>query len=176
MPPLPPTSLVRDRCTLRALRETDAARLALIADDRSVWRNLRDRFPHPYELSDAQAFIAYALSSEREHAFGICRGEELDGVVSLTVGEDIYGRSAEIGYWLGADARGQGIATEAVAAVSRWAFDTLDLVRLHAAVFVWNPASARVLEKAGYSLECRARNAAFKDGEVVDEFVYALVR
>jgi RimJ/RimL family protein N-acetyltransferase len=43
-------------------------------------------------------------------------------------------------------------------------------------VFVWNPSSARVLEKAGYSLECRARNAAFKDGAVVDEFIYSLVR
>jgi ribosomal-protein-alanine N-acetyltransferase len=168
--------LILARCTIRTLRASDAPRLAQIANDRDIWRNLRDRFPHPYELAHAEGFIRHILTSTREHAFAICLGDELAGVISVNVGEDIYRRTAEIGFWLGAEARGKGIATDAVAAVSAWAFDTLDLVRIHAAVFVWNPGSARVLEKAGYSLECRACNAAFKDGQVVDEFIYSLVR
>ena len=114
--------ILLDRCTLRTLRPADAPRLAVIANDREIWRNLRDRFPHPYELAHAEHFIARALIPKREHAFAICVGDDLAGVISVILGEDIYRRSAEIGYWLGAEARGKGIATEAVRALSGWAF------------------------------------------------------
>lgn len=164
-----------DRCTIRTFRASDAPGLARVANDRSIWRNLRDRFPHPYALAHAEAFIEYALAPKKEHAFAICVGDEVAGAISIVLGEDIYRRSAEIGYWLGAEWRGKGIASEAVRALAQWALETFDLVRLHAAVFAWNPASARVLEKAGFTLECLARKAAFKDGEVVDEFVYVLM-
>ena len=51
-----------------------------------------------------------------------------------------------------------------------------DVQRLFAGVLEWNPASMRVLEKAGYTLEARARRAVIKDGRVMDDFVYSLVR
>jgi RimJ/RimL family protein N-acetyltransferase len=73
-------------------------------------------------------------------------------------------------YW------GRGIATEAVRAVTDYAFRTFDLCRLHACVFEWNPASMRVLEKAGYTLEARHRRSVTKDGQTIDRLVYALVR
>ena len=63
-----------------------------------------------------------------------------------------------------------------MSAFSDYAFANFDLVRLFAIVFEWNPASARVLEKTGFTLEGRMRKSAAKDGHTIDEFLYALVR
>lgn len=49
-------------------------------------------------------------------------------------------------------------------------------MRLFAVVFAWNPASGRVLEKAGYTLEARLRQAVTQDGETIDALLYALVK
>ena len=85
-------------------------------------------------------------------------------------------RSAEIGYWLGEPFWGQGIATKAVGALTDYAYAHLDLIRLYATVFEWNPASARVLEKAGYAHEGRLRKSVTKDGKIIDQLLYAIVR
>jgi RimJ/RimL family protein N-acetyltransferase len=98
------------------------------------------------------------------------------GGIGLMLKEDVFRRSAEIGYWLGEEFWGHGIVTEAVRAVTRYAFDTFDICRVFAGVFEWNPASMRVLEKAGYEFECRMRKSVTKDGETIDEFIYAVVR
>ena len=84
--------------------------------------------------------------------------------------------SGEIGYWLGESYWGRGIASEALAAVTEWAFAELHVVRLHSAVYARNPASARVLEKAGYEFEGRLRSRYFRDGEFIDALLYAKVR
>src|SRR5207249_11882042 len=83
--------------------------------------------------------------------------------------------SAEIGYWLGERFWGRGIATEALAAMTRHAIETHELTRVYAVPFAWNTASCRVLEKAGYVLEARLRRSAIKDGQVVDQLQYAFI-
>ena len=88
----------------------------------------------------------------------------------------MYRRSAEIGYWLGEPFWGRGIATAALRAVTDYAFAQHDLVRLHAAVYEWNPASARVLEKVGYVLEGRLRKSVTRDGQTIDGLLYARIR
>ena len=55
-----------------------------------------------------------------------------------------------------------------------YAFATFDLCRLYAGVFDWNPASARVLEKAGFTFEARLRQAITKDGRTTDELMYVV--
>jgi len=112
------------------------------------------------------AFIYFAF---------IVEGSAVGGI-GLVLKDDVFRRSAEIGYWLGEGYWGRGIATEAVRALTEYAFVTFDLCRLHAGVFEWNPASMRVLEKAGYTLEARHRKNVTKDGETIDRLVYALVR
>ena len=67
-------------------------------------------------------------------------------------------------------------STEALTALTEWAFAELGLVRLHAAVYARNPASARVLAKAGYEFEGRQRARYFRDGEFIDGLLYAKVR
>src|SRR4029078_9643353 len=91
------------------------------------------------------------------------------------LGTDVFHRSAEIGYWLGEPFWGRGIASEVLRAVTDYAWATLDVIRLEAGVFSWNPASARVLEKAGYTLEGRLRQAVVKHGRVGDRLIYGIV-
>lgn len=157
---------------IRRLRRGDEEALVANANDRDVWRNVRDRFPHPYGLGDA----AWWIANSGETHFGI----EVDGAVAGCIGfdraEDVFRRSAEIGYWLGRRYWGRGIATAAVCAVTDRVFATTDIVRLYAGVFAWNPASARVLEKSGYVLEGRKKSAVFKDGQLIDELLYARVK
>jgi RimJ/RimL family protein N-acetyltransferase len=161
---------------VRSWERRDAAALVRHANSRRIWRNLRDQFPYPYTVADADLWIRTARALRPETAFAIAVGGEAVGAIGIELKDDVYRRSAEIGYWLGEAFWGRGIATEALVAVSRWSFEHFELCRLYAHVFDWNPASARVLEKAGYTFEARLRRAVIKDGEIIDALLYALVR
>jgi [ribosomal protein S5]-alanine N-acetyltransferase len=65
---------------------------------------------------------------------------------------------------------------EAVKLVTAYAFQHLDFIRLQAGIFSKNPQSMRVLEKAGYQKEAICRNAIIKNGEILDEHVYAILK
>jgi RimJ/RimL family protein N-acetyltransferase len=152
----------------------DERSITYYANNPKIWRNVRDSFPHPYTLADAEAWISRA--ADREGAFVIEVDGQAAGGLGLRPGDDVWRHSVEIGYWLGEEHWGRGIVTEAVQAATAYAFRAFDAHRLWAGVFAWNPASARVLEKAGYELEGRLRQAIVKDGEVVDELLYGIVR
>lgn len=163
------------RCTLRPWRVGDESSLVANANNRRVWRNL-SRLPHPYTLTDADAWIARASVQSPPTDFAIVVDGAAVGGIGVELGREVFYRSAEVGYWLGEAYWGRGIATEALRAVTEYAFMTFDLCRLQAGVFEWNRASMRVLEKAGYTLEARHRKNVTKDGETIDRLLYALVR
>ena len=94
----------------------------------------------------------------------------------MSLRSDIFRHSAEVGYWLGEAHWGNGYASEALRALTRYAFEELGLRRLSAGVFGHNPASARVLEKVGYRLEGIERNGVIKEGMLVDQHLYAILR
>lgn len=154
----------------------DAESLVRYANNRNVSRNLRDAFPFPYTLADANEWLARVIQASPETNFAIASSSEVIGGIGLTFGSDVHRRSAEVGYWLGEPFWGRAIATAALQAVSEYAFAQHDLVRLHAAVYEWNPASARVLEKAGYVFEGRLRQSVTKDGQTIDQLLYARIR
>jgi ribosomal-protein-alanine N-acetyltransferase len=160
---------------IRPWRSEDAPALVPLADNRNIWRNLRDRFPSPYSLSDARRWIREASAQKPASHFALEAGGRLAGGIGLIVGQDVHQRSAEIGYWLGEPFWGRGLMTEAVKAFSDFAFPAFDLCRLYALVLEWNAPSMRVLEKAGYACEGRLRKSAFKDGQATDEFIYSRV-
>ncbi|HEX9821282.1 MAG TPA: GNAT family protein [Methylomirabilota bacterium] len=164
------------RSTLRPFRRDDEPSLVRYADNRNVSRNMRDRFPYPYTAADAREWVARVSEQSPVATFAIVVDGAAVGGIGLEPGTDVFRRSAEIGYWLGEPFWGRGIATEAVRAVTEYAFATFPICRLEAGVFEWNPASARVLEKAGYVLEGRARLGVTKDGRTGDRLLYALVR
>lgn len=165
-----------DQCTIRSWQWGDEFSLVRYANNRKVWRNLRDRFPHPYTLSDAERWLSWAQETVPETNFAIAVDGAAMGGIGFSLQEDVYHRSAEIGYWLGEEFWGRGIATEAVRAVTAYAFDKYDLCRMYAGVLEWNPASMRVLEKAGYVCEGRLRRSITKDAETIDQVLYAIVR
>ncbi len=161
---------------VRAWERSDAASLVRYANNRRVWLNLRDTFPHPYTAADAEQWLARATALRPPTHFAIAVGNEAVGGIGFEPQSDVLRRSAEVGFWLGEPFWGRGIATAALAAVSAHAFATSDLCRLYAYVFEWNAGSMRVLEKAGYVREACLRRAVVKDGKVIDQYLYALVR
>ncbi len=167
----------RGGLVLRPWETRDVEALARHANDVEVWRNLRDRFPHPYTRAHAQAWIAHcATLAGTPTQFAIEVAGEAAGAVGFDRFEDVHRVGAEIGYWIGRRYWGRGIATAALSAATDHAFTHSDLLRLEATVYEWNPASARVLEKAGYQLEGRLRCYVVKDGRVGDGLRYARIR
>ena len=161
---------------LRPWRRGDEASLVRHANNRNVWITLGDRFPHPYTLDDAREWIEAATSQDPTVHFAVVVDGEAAGGIGLELQQDIFKRSAVIGFWLGEAHWGRGITTAALKALTAHAFASFDLCRLQAYVFERNAASARVLEKAGYVSEARLRRAATKNGETFDLLVYAVVR
>ena len=163
------------RSEVRSWRASDLEPLVRYANNRRIWLNLRDRFPHPYTRREGQRFIRAMRSADPETAFAIVVGGEAVGGISYVLHADVERISAEIGYWLGEPFWGRGIATEALVALTRYAIETHGLTRVYAVPFAWNTASCRVLEKAGYVLEGRLRRSAIKDNRIIDQLQYAYV-
>lgn len=161
-------------CTLRRWRTGDEGSLVRHANDVEVWRGLRDRFPHPYTLADAEEWVRAGSRTGIHFAFDT--GGEAVGGITLMPGEDVERCSAEVGYWLGRAHWGRGIATAALVALTEHAFAEHPLTRVFAVPFATSAASMRVLEKAGYQREGVLRRSAIKEGRVVDQVMYASVR
>lgn len=159
--------------TIRSWQRDDASSLPKYANNRNVWRNLRDLFPHPYTKDDAQSYLQSVVGKTPETHFAIEVDGEAIGGIGVTLGEDIERFVGELGYWLGEPYWGRGIMTEAVRAFTQFAVEQYSLQRVEAGVFQWNPASVQVLEKAGFTLEATMRQSAFKDGQVIDRWLYA---
>ena len=165
-----------ERCILRGWRHGDEAALVALADNLNVSRYLRDRFPSPYRMSDAVAWIALNASTESQTYYAIEVAGALAGGIGIETRAAEERFSGELGYWLGEPFWGRGIMTDAVRALTRHAFDTTQLRRLSAEVVSANAASQRVLEKAGYIREGVLRSAYFKHGEFYDKAIYGIVR
>ena len=160
-------------CEVRSWRSSDLESLVRYANNRRIWINLRDRFPHPYTTRDGRAFLKYTREQQPETAFAIVTGGEAVGGIGFQLQGDVERVSAEIGYWLGEPFWGRGIVTETLVALTGYAIATHGLSRVYAIPFAWNTASCRVLEKAGYVLEGRLRRSAVKDGAITDQLQYA---
>jgi RimJ/RimL family protein N-acetyltransferase len=162
-------------CTVRSWRFEDVVSVAHHANNRKIWLNLRDAFPHPYSEEDATRFISGVMQREPETIFAIDVDGDAVGSIGFGLHRDVERVSAEIGYWLAEPFWGRGITTEALVAVTRHAIETHGLTRVYGLPFEWNAASFRVLEKAGYVCEARLRRSAIKDGKVIDQLLYAFV-
>jgi RimJ/RimL family protein N-acetyltransferase len=161
---------------IRDWRRGDEESLVRHANNPKVAHHLRDRFPHPYTLDDAKAWIDHACSENPVTNFAIVVHGDAVGGIGFERQQDIAQRSLELGYWLGEAHWGRGIVTEAVRAVTRHMFANFDVCRIYSTVFEENPGSVRVLEKAGFTCEGRLRQAATKGGRTFDLLLYALVK
>lgn len=163
------------RCALRPWRVGDEASLARHANDRDVWLNLRDQFPHPYTKADAQSWIGFATSQPQFTSLAIEVERRAVGGISLRLHDDVERVAAEIGYWLGKAFWNRGVMTAALRSMTQYGFEQFSLTRIYALPFAGNAASQRVLEKAGYTREGVLRRSAIKDGRVTDQVMFAII-
>jgi [ribosomal protein S5]-alanine N-acetyltransferase len=136
-----------DEYVIRNWDREDEEALAKYANNRKIWRNLMDSFPHPYNRGHARDWLRRTQREEPRVNFAIASSHEAIGGIGLKPLEDVAYRTSEVGYWLGEPLWGKGIATAALKAFTEWAFreSGLGLERLFSGIYAWNPASARVL-------------------------------
>lgn len=155
-----------------------AQNLAQYADNPKIAANLRDTFPCPYTLRDAEKFLNFCTEEEGKSQMMrviIVEGKAA-GCITLTFGSDVSRLCGELGYWLGEPFWGKGIVTAAVKQILREAFDKTPLLRIIAVPYDYNISSRRVLEKVGFSLECIMKKSVIKNGKVLDSCLYARIK
>ncbi|MCU0490992.1 MAG: GNAT family N-acetyltransferase [Chloroflexaceae bacterium] len=161
---------------IRPWHAGDATALVRYANNRNIWRNMRDGFPHPYTWEAARAFLTAVAAQSPTTFFAIATANEAIGGIGITIHSDVHRLTAELGYWLGEPFWGRGYITESIAAFTSYAFATFGLVRISAEPYATNQASARALEKAGYSYEGRLRCNVLKEGLILDQLLYAAIK
>jgi len=166
----------RDIYCLRPWRAGDAPALTRHADNPRIAGNMRDGFPNPYTLEDARQWLEMVAENRSDVILAIEVEGEAAGGIGLHRMKDVYRYNGEVGYWLSESYWGRGIMTGAVGDMVEYAFHHTPLLRLFASVFEHNTRSTRVLEKNGFKLEAVLRKSVMKNGRLLDEHLYALLR
>ncbi len=160
--------------SLRPWSSQDLPELVRLANNVAVARFMADTFPHPYTEENGKAFIAFANAKNPASVFAIIVDEQPVGSIGLHMQADILRKNYEIGYWLGEEHWGKGIAVEAVRQICEYGFASLDCMRIFARIFGNNTASQKVVQKAGFVLEATFEKTILKNGEFLDELIYAI--
>ena len=137
------------RLTLRSPQVEDAPRLAELANDYDIAR-MTLRMPHPYAPKDAEAFVAHVNANDPRRGATFLMEHEDEGPVGVLGFFYDADPLPEMGYWVGRPFWGRGFATESVEAALVWASKRWRKKGVFAGHFADNPASGRVLEKAGF--------------------------
>ncbi len=166
----------RDLYRMRPWHPEDAPSLVKHANNPNVARNLRDGFPYPYTLPDARRWIDMVGENRSDLILAIEIEGEAAGGIGIYAGKDVYRYNGEIGYWLSQAHWGKGIMSDAVAALVDYAFLQTQWLRLFATIFESNTPSMRVLEKCGFSHEAIHKLTVMKEGIMMDEHLFALLK
>jgi [ribosomal protein S5]-alanine N-acetyltransferase len=139
-----------ERLALRPYHPEDAANLARLGGDFDIAK-MTSMMPHPYPVLAAEGYIMLTEAGRargRDFPFAVVLpGQGLIGAVGVHAGAN---DNWEFGYWIGKPFWGKGFATEAAKALVGWWDDAMNAPTLMARRFFDNPASGRVLEKAGF--------------------------
>jgi ribosomal-protein-alanine N-acetyltransferase len=158
---------------LREYTDSDLERLVHLANNENVSRYLVYTFPYPYTTADAEWWIA--TGSKQNGA--ITRVIEYKGLfvgsVGITPQSGWREHLGEIGYWVGEDYWGKGIATAALRQMTEYGFKSRNFLKLFAPVLAPNVASMKVLEKCGYQLEGILKGEVQKGGIYFDTHRFA---
>jgi ribosomal-protein-alanine N-acetyltransferase len=174
--PDPPISLSGFR--LRPWATTDVPALVAAWRDPEMARWMPEE-PNPFEAEQARAFIddaATHLSTGKSVALAIADESTDQAVGSVTL--HVWApRHWNVGYWVAADQRGHGLATEAVTTLSRWAFGANpNLARLSLYTMPGNEPSQKVAEHAGFRREGLLRRWGDGNPEQLDWTMFSLIR
>ncbi|KAL2844144.1 acyl-CoA N-acyltransferase [Aspergillus pseudoustus] len=191
-------TLPQTGCHIRPLSHanpTEAPSMSHHANNPRIAKWMRNAFPSPYTLESAESWIAFTEAQSPKLDFAICKTIDASsdddnngsttvtsvviGAIGLKTREDVYRRTMEVGYWIGEEYWGRGIAREAVEVFARWVFGNEEFKhvgRLEAEVFEGNKGSCKVLERVGFVFEGKRRGAVEKDGAVFDVLIYGLLK
>ncbi|MCE3007950.1 MAG: GNAT family N-acetyltransferase [Bacteroidetes bacterium] len=159
---------------LRPWQDGDQLTLSSIANDLEIWRNLRDHFPHPYRLEDAEAWVATASKQRPLYNLAIVLNGKVAGGIGMEPGRDIMRFVGEVGFWIGTKHQGTGILKAAIPAYAKYAFDNLGFRFLTSMVLGWNEKGAHTLEACGFQRMTTYPKAGNKDREFVDVHLYGI--
>jgi ribosomal-protein-alanine N-acetyltransferase len=152
------------KITLRPWHLDDVTDLVAIANNKNIAQFMADVFPHPYTIENGKTFITFANTVDGKPS----------GSIGLHLQTDILRKNAEIGYWLGEQHWGKGIITQTIPQIIDYGFKNMDIVRIFARIFGTNKASQKVVEKCGFKLEGKYDKTLYKNGEYLDELIYAI--
>ena len=161
---------------LKAWTLSDLDSLVKYANNWNVAKNMTDKFPFPYSKSNGEAFIEFATKDDPIHIFAIDIEGQAVGGIGIHPQDDIHRKNAELGYWLAEPFWGQGIVSNAIKQTIDFAFTTYDIDRIFARPFGTNIASQKILEKNNFILEGKFDKVLIKNGEFLDELIYAIRR
>lgn len=170
--------LESERLRLRQLLFEDAQAIHRLLEDRRIAETTQN-IPYPYPEGGAERFIRNTHANFEDgagYSFAIVHKAENAFMGVVGIHPNHAHKSAEIGYWLGVPYWGQGYMTEAVWRVLRFGFEALELNRIFASYYVDNPASGRVMEKAGMRYEGTMRQHMLKWGVFKDLAYRAILR
>lgn len=173
---LPRTELPTDRLRLRAFTAADAEQVLIACTDPVTLRWLA--LPRPFTLELAREYCT-AYSPRLYETGGACWAASCARTGRLAGSFDLKPRTPdvfEIGYWVAPWARGQGLATEAVRAITGWALRQQGARRIQLQAAVGNVASQLVAERAGFTPEGVLRDGLTRADGVTDAVVYGLTR
>lgn len=165
-----------DNITLRPFTPEDCNDLAHNANNPKIAQFLTDAFPSPYTLKTAEKFIENVSQNNPPNVLGIEIEGEICGGIGIHFKEDIYRKSAEMGYWLAEKHWGKGIIPKAIKAMISHGFANFDINRIYASPYGHNNQSKRVLEKAGFRHEATLQDAVFKNEQFYDLFIFSILK
>ncbi|GAB4515817.1 MAG: GNAT family protein [Anaerolineae bacterium] len=170
--------LETNRLLLRCFEDADAPRVAELAGHEDIAARTLN-IPHPYNREHAEMFIQFSqgeMQMGSGYNFAIVQQADraLVGCIGLTL--DRRHQHAELGYWLGVPYWNKGYTTEASIRAIQFGFEELSLHRIFAQFFTSNPASGRVMEKAGMHYEGTMRGHYVRFGTHYDVGIYGLLR
>jgi len=170
--------LLTERLLLRAFTLADVPAVAGYCGEWDVAR-MTANIPHPYDESMAEAWIsnhARAFEQGSSATFAITKRSSGSLLGAIAVNIDPANHAAELGYWIGKPHWDQGYATEAARRVLQFGFEELDLNRIHARHMAHNPASGRVMQKAGMKPEGVLRQSIYRWDRYQDAVLYSILR
>lgn len=171
------TIITTKKFNLRPVKLSDASMVAEKINNRTISRNTAT-IPYPYTLQDARNWVRKCVNDDKKKMSDNMRFIiEIDSALAGCVGvhKIVSGHKAEIGYWLAKEYWGRGLMTEVVKVVTKYAIKKFGLKRVYAGVYSYNPASMRVLEKAGYQLEGIEKKSIKKSSRYIDKHLFAKV-
>ncbi len=163
------------RISLRAFEPDDIKRTHQWVNDNEVTRYTGTVYP--VSAADNEAYWPQQLKNPNRATFAV---DAEDGVHIGNVelrDIDWVSRFAETVVYIGnPEYRGKGYGNEMLGALFEFAFDRLNLHRLHSRVFGYNKAAMKMAEWCGYKKEGVMRQHLFRDGEFHDVIVYGALK